>query len=236
MKERIKQLNCHYIICGAGNTGMVVAHEMKKKNLEFVIVDSNPKVVEELYKQEILVLEGDATLDEVLLEAGLQKASALVSALPHDADNVFVALTAKGINSTLFVVSTATITESVSKLKRAGADYVVSPNIIGGVRMASVIIRPSVVDFLDATMAGIDRALQMEEFQIRENSYLSGKALKDSDLRRRSGAIIVSVKRAEKSTINPEPTYVFEAGDILIVLGDHDQISKIGELATNSAK
>lgn len=233
MKERIKKMKSHYILCGAGNTGLVVASQLQKKGFSFVVVDSNPKVIQELSEQDIPAIEGDATLDEILMEVGLENASGLVTALPHDADNVFVSLTAKSINPEVFIISTASKIESVPKLKRAGANYVVSPNIIAGSRMASVILRPSVVDFLDATMHGEDLTLQMEEFAIQPKSFLDKKALRDAEIRQRSGAIIVSVKRGEKSVINPEPTYIFEAGDILIVLGDRDQISKIGDLAMN---
>ncbi|MBF0498922.1 MAG: potassium channel protein [Candidatus Riflebacteria bacterium] len=232
MKDRIKGMKNHYILCGAGNTGLAVASELVRKNIPFVVIDNNAKVVEELIEEDVPTIEGDATLDEILLESGLERASGLVSSLPHDADNVFVSLTAKGINPHIFIVSTASKIESVSKLKRAGANYVVSPNIIAGTRMASVLVRPSVVDFLDATMAGEDHGLQMEEIRIYRESYLDTKALKDADIRRRSGAIIVSVKKAERSIINPEPTYVFESGDILIVLGDRDQIGKMCELAS----
>ncbi|MFZ2960933.1 MAG: potassium channel protein [Candidatus Ozemobacteraceae bacterium] len=232
MKDRINAMKGHYILCGAGNTGLAVASELGRKGVSFVVVDNNAKVVEELLEEELPTIEGDATLDEILLEAGLERAVGLVSSLPHDADNVFVTLTAKGINPNIFIVSTASKIESVSKLKRAGANYVVSPNIMAGARMASVLMRPSVVDFLDATLAGEDHGLQMEEIRISPRSYLDAKALKDADIRRRSGAIIVSVKKAERSIINPEPTYVFEVGDILIVLGDRDQIGKMCELAS----
>jgi voltage-gated potassium channel len=234
MKERLKVMKSHYILCGAGNTGMVVTMELMKKGYRFVVIDTNVKVIQELIEQDIPAIEGDATLDEVLLEAGIDRATGLVTALPHDADNVFVALTAKGVNPDIFIISTAAKIESVPKLKRAGANYVVSPNIIAGARMASVIMRPSVVDFLDATMAGQDRGLQMEELSIQPRSFLAKKALKDAEIRQRSGAIIVSVKRGDRSVINPEPTYVFEPGDILIVLGDHDQISKFGILSMDN--
>jgi voltage-gated potassium channel len=231
MKGRIEQMKGHYILCGAGNTGMVVAYQLMREKIPFIIVDSNAKTVAELNEQDIPAIEGDATLDEVLIQVGLEKAAGLVTALPHDADNVFVTLTAKGLNPNVFVISSATKIEAVPKLKRAGANYVVSPNLIAGARMASVILRPSVVDFLDATIAGDDRALQMEEFRINPESYLANKALKDADIRKRSGAIIVSVRRNHRSIINPEPTYVFEPGDTLIVLGDLTQIGKFREMA-----
>lgn len=232
MKDRISALKHHFIVCGAGNTGLVVIHNLLAKQTPIVVIDSNPKVVEELTEQQIPAIEGDATADETLIEAGLKHAAGLVTALPHDADNVFVTLTAKGINPEAFVVSTAGTIESVPKLKRAGSNYVVTPAIIAGARMAAVLMRPSVVDFLDATMAGDDQGLQMEECRIRDRSFLAGKALKDADIRKRSGAIIVSVRRGEKTIINPEPGYVFEPGDILVALGTFEQVTRIGELAT----
>ncbi len=232
MKDRILALKHHYIVCGAGNTGLVVIHNLQTKQIPLVVIDSNPKVVEELVEQQIPAIEGDATADETLIDAGLKHASGLVTALPYDADNVFVTLTAKGINPDVFVVSTAEAVESVQKLKRAGSNYVVTPAIIAGARMAAVLMRPSVVDFVDATMAGDDQGLQMEEFKIRDDSFLAQKALKDADLRKRSGAIIVSVRRGDKTMINPEPNYVFETNDILVALGTVEQVTRIGELAT----
>ncbi len=231
MKDRIDALKDHYVVCGAGDTGLVVVGELTRRKIPFVVVESNPKVAESLIEGDVLVVEGDATVDEVLRHAGLERAGGLVTTLPHDADNVFVALTAREMKANIFVVSTANKNESVTKLKRAGVSYVVSPNQIAGARMASVIMRPSVVDFLDATMAGENQALQMEELRIGGGSFLANKALKDADLRRRSGAIIVSVKRGTSTVINPEPTYVFETGDILIVLGTRDQITKMGDIA-----
>ena len=236
MKDRINAMKHHYILCGAGNTGLSVVSELKRRGVSFVVVENDGKRVEELLEEDLPTIEGDATLDESLVEAGLERASGLVTTLPHDADNVFVTLTAKGVNPEIFGVSTASKLESVPTLKRAGANYVVSPNIIAGSRMASVILRPSVVDFLDATMTGEDHALQMEEIHVRRGSYLDNKALKDADIRRRSGAIIVSVRKNSRSIINPEPTCVFEADDILIVLGDRDQIGKMCELATGMAR
>lgn len=232
MRERIKSLHHHYIVCGAGDTGWVVADYLRRHQAPVVLVDIEPKTVQSLVDEGFIALEGDATADEILVEAGLERAAGLVAALPHDADNVFVALTAKGINPHVFVVSTATKIESVSKLKRAGVNYVVSPNITAANRMASVLMRPSVVDFLDATLAGDDSDLQMDEFRIQPGSALDNVALKDADLRRRSGAIIVSVKRQGKTMINPEPTHVFAGGDILVVMGTREQINKMGELAT----
>lgn len=231
MKDKIKNLKSHYIVCGAGDTGLTTAKYLLKNNSSVVLIDRDSKKVQDLISDGYYAIEGDATVDEVLLEAGVCNAAGLVSALPHDADNVFVVLTVRGLNPNIYIVATATKLESVSKLKRAGVNYVVSPNITAASRMASVLMRPSVVDFLDATLAGDDSDLQMDEFSICKGSYLENKMLKDADIRKKSGAIIVAVKHAAKTIINPEPTYVFESGDILVVLGTREQINKMAELA-----
>jgi voltage-gated potassium channel len=236
MKEQIAAMNGHYIICGAGRTGMEVAQRLTPKKIPLVLIDSDPKVIQDLGNQKHLFLEGDATHDELLLEAGVKKAVGLVAALPTDAANVFVALSAKGLNPNLYVVSTASQTESVPKLKRAGVDYVVSPTVIAGARLAAILTRPAVVDFMDATMTGDDEGLHMEETTIGPSSFLADKALKDTDIRQRSGAIVVAVKRGRHTTINPEPTYVFSAGDTLVILGRRDQTIRLVELAAPNSR
>ncbi len=231
MRERIKSMHGHYIICGAGTTGMVVGDEFLRRGIPFVVIDQDAKVVEDLRLRNFMVIDGDATLDETLAAAGLAAARGLITALQNDADNVFVTLTAKGMNPAVFVVSSAKRQESVAKLKRAGANYVVTPNTIGGHRMASVILRPSVVDFLDVAMAGEAQDFQMEEIVVEQGSALENRAIRDADLRRRSGAIIVSVKQNGKTYVNPEPTLVFNVGDRLIVLGDGEQIERMCQIA-----
>jgi voltage-gated potassium channel len=183
-----------------------------------------------LQQDNIFAIEGDATSDEILMDAGIERAAGLAVTLPTDADNLFVTLSAKGFKSDLFVVAKAEKIDSIAKLRKAGANKVVSPNIIAGARMASMLYRPSVVDFMDAALAGDSKAMMMEEFRIQGQSYLDGKAIKDAEIRQRSGAIIVSVRRDNETTVNPLPTFVFKACDILVVLGTDEQIKNFSPL------
>ena len=231
MQEKIKSLEEHYIICGAGKTAREIIKTLKKSAPQkFVVIDVDKDRIRQLQDEEVFSIVGDATLDDTLISAGLDNAKGLVAALPTDADNVFVTLTAKGINQETFVVSKAEKVESIAKLKRAGADKVVSPNIIAGARMVAMLRRPSVVDFMDAALGGDNQALQMDEFRIQKQSFLENKALKDADIRGKSGAIIVAVRRDNENTINPEPTFVFQACDILVVLGTKEQIKNFSNL------
>lgn len=231
MMERIAKLENHYIICGAGKTASEIIKSLSRTDSgNFVVIDTNRERILKLIDNNILAFQGDATHDNTLLDAGLNKATALVTTLPTDADNVFVTLTAKGINNDIRIVSKAEKVESIAKLRRAGASKVVSPNIIAGARMAAVIRKPSVVDFMEAAMAGDNQAMQIEEFRVQNGSYLEGKALKDAGIREKSGAIIVAAKSENKTTINPEPGYIFTVSDTLMVFGTKEQIEKFSSL------
>ncbi len=231
MRDKINDLEKHYIICGAGKTSAEIIKSLGHTSpKQFVVIDINRATIQKLQEEDVFAIVGDATLDDTLIEAGLEKAAGLVSALPTDADNVFVTLTARGINNDVMIVAKAEKIESIAKLRRAGANKVVSPNIIAGARMAAMIHRPSVVDFMDAAMAGDNQAMQMEEFRVQKKSFLDEKALKDAEIRQRSGAIIVAVRRDNETIINPEPGYVFEGCDILVVLGTKEQISNFQKL------
>lgn len=233
MRNKINELNDHYIICGAGKTAQEIIKSLRNSAPnQFVVIDIDRQRIEKMQQEGIYAIEGDATTDEILIEAGIERAAGLAVTLPTDADNLFVTLSAKGFKSDIFVVAKAEKIESIAKLRKAGANKVVSPNIIAGAKMASMLYRPSVVDFMDAALAGDSKAMQMEEFRIQKNSFLSGKALKDAEIRQRSGAIIVSVRRENETIVNPLPNFVFEPCDILVVLGTGEQISNFLPLTT----
>lgn len=235
MRDRITKLNNHYIICGAGKTAYEIIKSLSANApMDFVVIDIDRDRIQKLQEENIFAIEGDATNDDILIEAGIERAAGLAATLPTDADNVFVTLSAKGIKSDIFIVSKAERIESIAKLRKAGADKVVSPNIIAGARMAAMLHRPSIVDFMDAAIAGDNQAMQMEEFRIQKQSFLDNKQLKDSEIRQRSGAIIVSVRRDKETTINPLPTFVFQAQDMLVVLGTREQIANFAKLASVS--
>lgn len=233
MRNKINELNDHYIICGAGKTAQEIIKSLRNSAPnQFVVIDIDRQRIEKMQQEGVYAIEGDATIDETLIEAGIERAAGLAVTLPTDADNLFVTLSAKGFKSDIFVVAKAEKIESIAKLRKAGANKVVSPNIIAGAKMASMLYRPSVVDFMDAALAGDSKAMQMEEFRIQKNSFLSGKALKDAEIRQRSGAIIVSVRRENETIVNPLPNFVFEPCDILVVLGTGEQISNFLPLTT----
>lgn len=233
MKNRISELKNHYVICGAGKT----AHEIIKSlngntPQNFVVIDIDRSRIQKLQEENVFAIEGDATNDATLIEAGIERAAGLAATLPTDADNVFVTLSAKGIKNDIFIVSKAEKIESIAKLRKAGANKVVSPNIIAGARMAAMLHRPSVVDFMEAAIAGDNQAMQMEEFRVQTQSFLDHKALKDAEIRQRSGAIIVAVRRDNDTTINPDPGFVFASHDVLVVLGTREQIINFSKLTS----
>jgi len=235
MRKQINELDNHFIVCGARKTSQEIIKSLKNNAPErFVVIDIDRSRILKLQEENVFAIEGDATTDEILIEAGIERASGLAATLPTDADNLFVTLSAKGFKSDLFVVAKAEKIDSIAKLRKAGGNKVVSPNIIAGARMASMLYRPSVVDFMDAALAGDSNAMMMEEFRIQSHSYLDGKAIKDSEIRQRSGAIIVSVRRENETIVNPLPTLVFKPCDILVVLGTGEQIQNFLPLTTVS--
>lgn len=235
MRNKISELENHFVICGAGKTAHEIIKSLKSSApMKFVVIDIDRTQVQKLQEENLFAIVGDATEDAILIEAGIEKAAGLAATLPTDADNVFVTLSAKGIKNDIFIVSKAERIESIAKLRKAGASKVVSPNIIAGARMAAMLHRPSVVDFMDAAIAGDNQAMQMEEFRIQKLSFLDNKALKDAEIRQRSGAIIVAVRRDHETTINPVPDFVFLAHDVLVVLGTKDQIVSFAKLASIS--
>ena len=225
MMNKVNALKNHYIICGAGKTAYEIIKCLEANKVDdFLVIDINKERVAKLRNSGILTIEGDATNDKVLIEAGVERAVGLAATLPTDADNVFVALSARTMKDDLLIVAKAEKIESIAKLRRAGANRVVSPNIIAGARMASMLYRPSVVDFMDAAMAGDGNSMQMEEFRLQKNSFLDGKILKNAQIRQKSGAIVVSVRSEKETIINPLPEYKFKAFDNLVILGTSEQV------------
>ena len=231
MEKRIAELRDHYIICGYGRIGSWISQELYAQKKEFVVIDHDPDVVRMLEKSRYLYLPLDASSDEALIAAGIKHARAIVPAVSSDADNVYITLTARGLRPDIFILARSSNEGSETKLKRAGATKVVSPYYIGGKRMAQVLLRPTVVDFIDiATMEG-NFGLIMEEAPVKPGSNLVGVNLIDSHLRRDFGIIIVMIRKHHGEMIfNPQPTEQLEAGDVLVMLGKKDEMEKIRQL------
>lgn len=229
MESKIAQLSGHYILCGAGHSGQSIITELSKTQRPFVVVEKNAERVGHLRDRGILALQGDATDDETLLKAGIARAKGLFGALPTDRDNVFVAIGAKGLNPQLRVVCKQEEYGSSEKLKRGGADVVVDPGLIGGLRMASEMIRPAAVGFLDSMIRAEGKVFRIEEVQVGERSPMTGQplgAVKGSD---GGAALVLAVKHPEERTyeINPDPKRKIEAGEILVAMGTREHIKAL---------
>ncbi len=231
MEKRIAALRDHYIICGYGRIGKVICDDLAHSKRDFVVVDREPSELAKLQEAGYLYIDGDATDDRVLEKAGIRKARGLVAVVDTDAANVYIILSARGLNPDLFILARASSEERAeSKLLRAGADKVISPYVIGASRMAQLLVRPTVCDFIDLTVrgGGSGLGLRLEEMIVGDESPLCNVNLIDSGIRREFDLIVVAIKRRSgEMTFNPAPQTVIQGGDTLIVLGEQEQIKKL---------
>lgn len=237
MKRMVSNLKDHYIICGGGVVGKEVAQELKRAGMPFVIVDKDPARSELGRDETVLFVEGRAEDDEVLVEAGIHRAKGLIAVLREDALNVFVVLSARQANPDLTIVARAAEERTIGKLMTAGADRVMSPYQLAGRRIASVLLRPSIVDFLDVVVGKGDAAMRLEQFHVDEGSPLVGKQLKDADIGQQTGAIVVGIQGPDgKPRGDPAaPTGIsgvtIQEEDVLIALGSDGQLNRLKDMA-----
>ncbi|HSR11929.1 MAG TPA: NAD-binding protein, partial [Thermodesulfobacteriota bacterium] len=230
LEKRIREMKGHYIVCGCGRMGKIIARELKDDGVDFVIVEKTPPPP--LEAGNFLILHGDATRDSVLREAGVEKASGLISVLPSDAENLFVVLSARGLNPNLLIVARAVEDESEQKLLRAGATKVISPYHIGGLRMAHTVLRPTIVDFLEFATRSGNLELQIEEIQVQKGSELIGMTLEECGIGRDLGVIIVAIKQVSGDTrFNPTFRSRVAVGDTMIALGEKSKLRALESLA-----
>lgn len=231
VQKVIESLEDHYIICGYGRIGAIVATEIQKEGHDVVVVENNPEVIQKLDLEDMLYIQGDATSDQVLLSANLETASALITALNQESKNVYVALTARQLVADVMIIARAEKGDSFQKLRFAGADKVLTPHVIGGMRMAQVVLRPTVTDFLELAMQGRNIDLQMEELEISKDSELVGKDLIQSDIRPKYNLIIIGIKDKQgEMNFNPQPQTVIQPGDTLIAVGKLENLTKFQEI------
>jgi len=230
LEKKLNDLKDHYIVCGYGRMGKIIARELKHERLDFVVIEKSGGILDD--KADFLVIEGDATKDELLKKAGIERAKCLISVLPTDAENLYVVLSARGLKPDLLIVARAGEEGSEKKLLRAGADRVVSPYHIGGLRMAHTVLKPAVVDFIEfATKSGnID--LQIEEITIMEGSGLVGLTLDQCGIGRDLGIIIVAIKKQSgEMKFNPNHLSILSAGDTLIAVGETTKLEILEGMA-----
>ncbi len=231
---KIRSIKNHYIICGFGRIGKIITRELKANKIPMVVVESNSDEVQVLENENIPYLNDDATVEDVLLEAGIERAKGLVSVVASDADNLFITMTARGLNNDIFIVARADEEQTEKKLLRVGANRVVMPYLIGGQKMAHSIIKPTVTDFLEYTVHDKDIGLEMVELAVSEKSRLNGVNLVDSEIRQELDVIIVAIKREGEMKFNPSSQTRIEAGDTLIALGKSDDVEKLAEILLGS--
>lgn len=228
LEKKITQLEGHYIICGYGRIGRTVAQLLQQKPLEVVVIDKNAEFIPEFQEKGILYLLGEATDEDLLLRAGIDRAKGLVAVVSSDADNVYITLTARGLNPKLFILARAAEEASARKMIRAGADKVVSPYDIGARRMANTILRPTVIDFIELAMHTRNLELQMEEITIQEGARIQDVTLMESAIRKEYNLIVVAIKKKSGEMIfNPSPQAKLHVGDTLVVLGDRGNLTRL---------
>lgn len=231
LEKEINQIKDHYVICGFGRIGSMICNELDKHGKKFVVIENDPEGLEYLKNSNYLYVAMDATDEEALVQAGIERASALVTAVKSDADNVFITLTAKGLKPDLYILARSSDSRNDAKLKRAGATNVVSPYQIGGLRMAQVLLRPTVVDFIDSAMMESKFGLRMEEARISEGSVLVGKNLMESNIRKDYGVIIVLIKKESGEMIfGPAPQVILDSGDVVVMMGNIEMLEKLEQV------
>jgi voltage-gated potassium channel len=232
MESRLEKLSGHFVVCGYGRMGRLVAEEFSSAGLPFVVIDREPKVLEGFGIPHGIPLVGDATADDVLRRAGVERARALVTAAASDADNLFITMSARLISERLVIVARAEGEGAEVKLRRAGASRVVSPYSIGGHRVAQAVLRPNAMDFIELATRTGHLELQIEEVEVGAGSPLVGRSIKASPIRSELGIIIVAIKKpGGKMAFNPSPDTTLEASDLLITLGHRQQLDRLEEMA-----
>lgn len=227
--KKSKKMKDHTIVCGYGRIGKQVAEELLAYHLPFLVIDEKTVAISDSANNKILFLEGDATSDTVLLKAGIENARALICALPLDADNLYVSLSARALNATLTIISRGSDESAEKKLRLAGADHVILPEKVGGAHMAKLVARKDMVEFLDHLSYQGESSTNLEEIDSTElpDEYYN-KTIRESGIRNKSGANIVGYKTAEgKFIINPNPDLKIESGSKIFVMGTQEQIKSL---------
>ncbi len=237
LDRMIDQLSGHFIVCGFGRIGAVVANEFARERVPFVIVERSPERVNAALEAGYLCVEADSSNEEVLKRVGILRARGLIAAVGTDAENVYTILSARLLKPDLFVLGRAETDDARRKLIRAGADRVVSPYHIGAQQLAQTALRPAVVDFMHLATSSENLDLNMEQVRIESGSPLAGRSILESNLRQRFGIVVVGIQRADgRMEFNPPPEMAMGAGDQLVVLGRADSLRELESVCAGGAR
>jgi voltage-gated potassium channel len=232
MERDIDRLTDHYIICGAGRVGRSAGRELARRPVPFVIVE-NSDAKAARYSQDWLMLVGDATKEQTLREAHIERARGLVAATTTDATNLYIILTARGLNPKLKIIARASEEDAEKHLLKAGADFIVSPYSFAGQRIAQTFLRPHVVSFLDTATTHLGMDLEIGEISVGAGSGFAGKTIETSRIRQERGVIVLAIKRGQGMRFNPAPDDRIEAGDFLIAMGEPSQLRQVEQMAVS---
>jgi voltage-gated potassium channel len=227
----MRSMKNHYIICGFGRIGRVISQELKSAGIPFVVIEKDPEMRQALEDLDIPFINDDSTSEDVLIEAGIEKASGVITVVDSDANNLFITMTARGLNQQLFILTRADEGQTEKKLLRAGANKVVMPYAIGGRKMARIITQPAVTDFLEFALYNKEMGLEMVQIQVGEDSRIKNVMLMDSGIRKETDIIIVAVRKKDgEMRFNPSSQTLIEVGDTLISLGKSDDLKKLARI------
>lgn len=232
MEKKISALSDHYIICGSGELAEVIIKKFIDENLNFVVITDKIKDLDDYSHHDILVIEGHSTEESILEHAGINKAKGLISTLDSEVDNIVTVLTARNLNKDIYIIANSISKSGSEKLLKVGANKTLSAVEISGKRMASLMIKPNIISFLDVVTRIGDVELDLEEVIVKKASYLENKTLLEAQIPKKTGLIVLAIKKIEDGQLqfNPPVDYIFKIGDVLIVLGREEQVDKLRHL------
>jgi voltage-gated potassium channel len=231
MEKKIKELNNHYIICGFGRVGHQVAEAFQSSGVRYVVIDSKKSSSDELEKIGVPGITGDATADSILMDAGIKNAKGLVACADSDVVNVFITLSSRALNPDLFIVARAGLKDTEKKLLIAGANRVLSPYFISGIRMAALATHPVASDFLDLVTHGGHVDFKLYEITVPEDSKFVGKTIEESDIRSASGIAILAIRKSDGSfNLQPTATSKIDKNDVMVLIGTQEQYEQLEKM------
>ena len=229
--RQVSALSDHVILCGFGRVGSGVFENLRRRHVPVVVVERDERAIEAAEEAGALVVEGDATHNHVLEDAGIQRARAVVASVTNDSDNLVIVLSARSLRPDVRIVSRASELEAEDKLRMAGADRVVAPQVVGSERLASLAVQPELSEFIDLVVAGREVEFVIEEIVVSDGSRVAGRTLRDSRIREESGALILAVQtRGGQRTVNPAPDHLFDPGTVVVAVGSRSQVNAAASL------